>query len=157
MQTMQKTCSLNHSKLQYCAKVMQVNFNKSLGFWGLKKSRLKQYFNEFSLHYIFVMSTYDVPPCESRWLQISDGDAFSYLNCLILFWLYWSFCFYLFRYAGHAWKPGWTWKAWAWWKTGKYNKFNNGIFTQMTNNKENILRWSIERFLSQVYSPTADV
>lgn len=79
MQTMQKTCSLNHSKLQYCAKVMQVNFNKSLGFWGLKKSRLKQYFNEFSLHYIFVVSTYDVPPCESRWLQISDGDEFSYL------------------------------------------------------------------------------
>ena len=48
--------------IQYCAKVMQTNFVEILAFRGfLKEFRLKQYFDETSLHF---RDTYCFDPCK---------------------------------------------------------------------------------------------
>ena len=48
--------------IQYCAKVMQTNFVEILAFRGFsKKFRLKQYFDEISLHF---RDAYCFDPCK---------------------------------------------------------------------------------------------
>lgn len=136
-----KMCCCNNIKLQYCAKVIEVNFNKIP--YLLEFEENLTWSNTFlHFHNVYLRCT-----MWSIYLLVSHAGfkslmmihfhfsikcKYSVLANFVLINCTEVFCFYLFQYPGHEWKPRWTWKAWTCWKTGKYKLVQWRHFTQGT-------------------------